>query len=192
MIFESTEKALSKPQNLSKQHKITNFLQLNFLMKKVHAIPHSDIYHFRVGTGVAFGVSLIAAYYFYRRFKQCEFDAAESINRINFSKPFDAGNQFYTPHKSNKTTHSASQFRRIPEREFDVYFRLRKSYMKGHFDHTKEILIPKDKNGNKGYDIITPFYYYNLLSPDPFFTMNVNGKPEAQLKPERAGITVNN
>ena len=40
--------------------------------------------------------------------------------------------------------------------------------MKGHFHHSKEILIPKDKNGYKGYDIITPFYNYNLLSPDLF------------------------
>lgn len=31
----------------------------------------------------------------------------------------------------------------------------------GKFDHTKEIHVPKVKNGVDGYEIYTPFFYYN-------------------------------
>ena len=51
----------------------------------------------------------------------------------------------------------------MPLKEFNALFRMRSSFLNGFFDHNKEILFPEEKNGTKGYRVITPFYYY--ISP---------------------------
>ena len=191
MIFESSEKHLSKAPDMNKNHKYSKLLGLNFLIRKVHAIPTQDIFHFRIGSILTLTFSSFLGLYLYRKNIQQEYETSSSISKMTFDPPFDAGTQFYQTHGRNEPTFHLSMYTRIPEREFDVYYRLHRCYMHGHYDHTKEILIPKKKNGRDGYDIITPFYYYKVLYPDVFFSLNVNGKPEKKLKSERAGIAVN-
>ena len=42
--------------------------------------------------------------------------------------------------------------------DFENEFNFKKVKVRGIFDHTKEIQVEKFKNGEKGVDIITPFY----------------------------------
>jgi hypothetical protein len=191
MIFESSEKFLSRLPNVNKPHKLTNFFGMNWLLKKVHSIPQQDILYFRLGATFVMGISSVLAYYYYRRNIQSEFQTGKGFSRILESKPIDAGNQFYQNFVQNKMTFSGSFYTRIQETEFDVYYSLRKSFLTGYFDHTKEILIPAKKNGQEGYNVITPFYYYYMIRPDTFFTQKVDGKPVSQLTTERAAMVVN-
>jgi hypothetical protein len=191
MIFESSEKILSRPPNVNKPHRLTNFFRMNWLLKKVHSIPHQDILYFRLGTSFVLGITSVLAYYNYRKNIQSEFMTGNGMTRIFESEPIDAGNQFYQNFVQNKMTFSASFYTRIQEFDFDVYYSLRKAFLSGYFDHTKEILIPAKKDGIDGYNVITPFYYYYMIRPDPFFTLKVNGKPETKLTTERAAMAVN-
>ena len=49
---------------------------------------------------------------------------------------------------------------RMPEIEYNVYHRFKPYYILGQLDVTKEILIPKQKDGVDGYDVINPLYCY--------------------------------
>lgn len=42
--------------------------------------------------------------------------------------------------------------------KFESDYSFKKVSVKGIFDHSKEIQVEKIKNGEKGVDIITPFY----------------------------------
>jgi hypothetical protein len=58
-------------------------------------------------------------------------------------------------------------FYRMPKKEFDVFYRLRPTYITGHFDHQLEILFPESKDGVDGYRIITPFYFFLCPAYNP-------------------------
>ena len=53
---------------------------------------------------------------------------------------------------------------RMPDEEYEVYHRFIPYYVIGQIDHSKEILIPKQKRINgqllDGYDVINPLYTY--------------------------------
>lgn len=76
---------------------------------------------------------------------------------------------------------------RMPKEEFNVYHRFKPYYILGQIDYSKEVLIPRKKDGVDGFDVINPIYCYeggkisfgNLLGgQDP-------------VKIERAAIIVN-
>jgi cytochrome oxidase assembly protein ShyY1 len=50
---------------------------------------------------------------------------------------------------------------RMPKMEFDAYYRFIPFYVTGQLDTTKEVLIPRKKNGEDGYDVISPLYCYD-------------------------------
>lgn len=50
---------------------------------------------------------------------------------------------------------------RMPKEEFDVYYRFRSFYVTGQLDTTKEVLIPRKKDGANGYDVLSPLYCYD-------------------------------
>lgn len=50
---------------------------------------------------------------------------------------------------------------RMPRQEFDVYYRFMPFYVTGQLDTTKEVLIPREKDGQAGYDVISPLYCYD-------------------------------
>jgi len=48
----------------------------------------------------------------------------------------------------------------MPDQEFNVYHRFHPYFMLGQIDYSKEILIPKKKDGVHGFDVINPLYCY--------------------------------
>lgn len=54
----------------------------------------------------------------------------------------------------------------MPEKEFDRLYRFRRVDITGNFDHDKEVLIECCKNGQRGYNVYTPFYYYTNTTID--------------------------
>ena len=49
---------------------------------------------------------------------------------------------------------------RMPIEEFNVYHRMKPYFIIGQLDQSKEILIPREKDGQAGYDVINPLYCY--------------------------------
>lgn len=75
-------------------------------------------------------------------------------------------------------------FNRLDRLAFERYFKSIRMQGEGEFDHTKEIHILRTRNGEKGYDIITPFYYYDEIVRDDEFHIidpSINA-PERKLK----------
>ena len=48
----------------------------------------------------------------------------------------------------------------MPEEEYNVYHRFQPYFILGQIDHSKEVLIPKTKEGVDGFDVINPLYCY--------------------------------
>jgi hypothetical protein len=49
---------------------------------------------------------------------------------------------------------------RMPDEEFNAYYRFRPYYVTGQLDTSKEILIPRVKDGADGFDVLSPLYCY--------------------------------
>ena len=54
----------------------------------------------------------------------------------------------------------------MPEKEFNKLYRFRRVEVTGNYDHDKEVLIEGTNNGQKGYNVYTPFYYYENTNID--------------------------
>lgn len=79
----------------------------------------------------------------------------------------------------------------MPEKEFDVLYRMRSAYLQGVFDHNKEILLPCKKNGVDGYNVITPFYYFDQATYDGLnLAVGPDGSPAHKYNVERGGMAV--
>jgi cytochrome oxidase assembly protein ShyY1 len=63
--------------------------------------------------------------------------------------------QDITPLNSGKFPWSKAK---INEEEFENEYSMKKVKVKGIFNHDKEILVTKMRNGEKGVDIVTPFF----------------------------------
>lgn len=48
----------------------------------------------------------------------------------------------------------------MPEQEFEMSYKFKPFYMIGQLDTSKEIHIPRTKDGQKGYDVLSPLYCY--------------------------------
>jgi cytochrome oxidase assembly protein ShyY1 len=59
----------------------------------------------------------------------------------------------------------------LNSKEFDQTYSYVPYEITGFFDHAKEIHVKKNKNGEEGFEIITPFYCYNDSTgqPQPIF-----------------------
>ncbi len=79
----------------------------------------------------------------------------------------------------------------MPQKEFDRLYRFKRVEITGNFDHDKEVLIEGCKNGERGYNIYTPFYYYLNTSMDTNARMvGADGKPVAEQRIAPGGIVV--
>jgi len=76
---------------------------------------------------------------------------------------------------------------RMPDEEYTVYHRFKPYFLLGQLDVSKEILIPREKDGVAGFDVINPLYCYEggKLSFEKAF----NGGDPVSI--ERAAIIVN-
>lgn len=68
--------------------------------------------------------------------------------------------QNITPWKSQWLT-----WYRMPDQEYDAYYKFKPYYVIGQLDYSKEVLIPKDKTidgeTHKGFDVVNPLYCYD-------------------------------
>ena len=81
---------------------------------------------------------------------------------------------------------------RMPEEEWTVYHRFRPYFIVGQMDHSKEVLIPRNKTINgetvKGFDVINPFYCYEGGKISLETGLSLSGDP---VKIDRAALIVN-
>ena len=69
-----------------------------------------------------------------------------------------------------------------------MYHRFRPYYLVGQLDHSKEVLIPREKNGVAGFDVINPVYCYEGGKLSMFDLITLKDDP---IKLDRSAIIVN-
>ena len=116
------------------------------------------------------------AYFQYRDFIRKEFLRSEAHYR--FSMPLTN----CTPWKQMYFT-----WYKMPDEEFMVYHRFKPYHLLGQLDLSKEVLIPRTKDGQDGFDVLNPLYCYEggKLSFKNAFA------GEDPVKIERAAIVLN-
>jgi glutaredoxin-related protein len=82
-------------------------------------------------------------------------------------------------------------FYRMPLKEFNQLYRYRRVSVQGNFDHDKEVLIESYNHGERGYNVYTPFYYYDNTSIN-FNNIMIagNGDEFVEQKLQRGAIVV--
>lgn len=76
----------------------------------------------------------------------------------------------------------------MPDEEWTVYHRFRPYYLVGQLDHSKEVLIPREKDGVAGFDVINPVYCYEGGKLSMFDLVTLKDDP---IKLDRSAIIVN-
>ena len=76
----------------------------------------------------------------------------------------------------------------MPDEEWTVYHRFRPYYLVGQLDHSKEVLIPREKDGVAGFDVINPVYCYEGGKLSMFDLITLKDDP---IKLDRSAIIVN-
>jgi hypothetical protein len=188
-LYHSTDKIIDELPNQNAQKRLNNLLGTNFLMKKIRRLPASEIGHFRVGSFfLAMGLGLLS-YHFYRKYLEQRMVTSHGYYKLTKLDPINAGDQFLQPVKDSgqAETRTNTLYYRMPEKEFNMLYKNRAAFIQGEFDHDKEILISK----GSGYEIITPFYYYNLITPDIYNKQQTaDGQTKDSYNKERAAIAV--
>jgi len=126
-------------------------------------------------TSVVLGAGAIA-YWNYRERIRKDFLRSEAHYR------FSTKMQNVTPYKQLYWT-----WWRMPKEEYNVYHRFKPYYILGQLDYSKEILIPRIKNGVHGFDVINPLYCYE---GGKVSLKNLGSKTDP-VKIERAAIVIN-
>jgi hypothetical protein len=189
MSFLNDDKLHIAPSD--KPKKLSNLLRTNKLLAKVRAVP--EIGHFRIGCASACVVFGLMGYCFYKKQYEQSIVSSQYHYKLIAQYPINVNKQFT---KMNKAIPAPEQFSswfyRIPEKEFNVIYRMKPAYVTGQFDHNKEILFPREKNGVFGYDIITPFYYYyNFFLDQKDGAKDGSGNVVKKYDVERGAIAVN-
>jgi hypothetical protein len=173
-----------------KPKRISNLLKTDKLLSTIRALP--EIGHFRIGCALFCTTFGLLGYYFYRKQYEQSIVASEYHYKLTRRDAVDVNKQFFDVGAIDEPTRSISWLSRVPEKEFNVIYRMKPAIITGQFDHNKEILFPRVKDGRFGYDVITPFYYYLKFHLD-----NNNGVKDSSGKIvlaeeiERAALAVN-
>jgi cytochrome oxidase assembly protein ShyY1 len=75
----------------------------------------------------------------------------------------------------------------MPLEEYNVYHRFKPYFILGQLDHTKEVLIPKKRDGHDGFDVINAVYCYE--GGKTSFRELLNGGDPVKI--DRAALIVN-
>ncbi len=189
--FKHTDKLLQELPDVTKPKKLSNLLYTNSLLRKIRTLGTNEIANFRMG---ALGLSLTfftMGYYFYRQSYRQRMMSSASYYKFTECSAIDVNKQFWYNDISEDTTEQFTYFYRMPKKEFDIKYRMRSAFIKGEFDHEKEILIPaKNEYGMTGYDVFTPFYYYYKKSKSQYLDVLQDGTVTEGKNVERAAIPV--
>jgi hypothetical protein len=180
-LFDHTDREIDKVLDITREKKLSKFLGTNSLLNVIRAMPKPELGNFRVGAAFLTLIFGSMGYYFYKRNYQQKMQSSHGFYRLMNVKPINAGAQFmWLGGEYQETSEQPSYYYRMPKKEFDALYRMKSAYIDGEFDHTKEILLPKKKDGVAGYEVITPFYYYwGEIGVDPKNGVGVtqDGKP---------------
>ena len=143
------------------------------LISKMNAAEKSKV---RDGAFALFFGSSIVTYYSYRKRLSMEFRRSEAHYRLGWRI------ENMTPWKQLYFS-----WWRMPMEEYNVYHRFKPYFILGQLDHTKEILLPKKKNGVDGFEVINPLYCYE--GGRQSFKELINGGDPIAI--ERAALIVN-
>jgi cytochrome oxidase assembly protein ShyY1 len=89
-----------------------------------------------------------------RRAVEKKHEVDQRINRVT-GEPVDI-QSYYNSKNSNKFPWVG-----LNSRELNLQFGWRPIELNGQFDHSRQVLIEKVKDGEEGYDVVTPFYCYS-------------------------------
>lgn len=189
-LFEHTNKVIDTLPSL-KEKKLNKLFGTDFLLQRIRCLSGKEIGNFRTGAmmlGLLFGGM---GYYFYSQYHSQKFVSSHAYYKLINLNPLDAGNQFWFNAREADEVKEMTLYYRMPRKEFNVKYRMRSAFIRGEFDHDKEILVPNKKNGQDGYDVITPFYYYRKLTLEKdYVSLHADGKPFDSLVSDRAAIAV--
>ena len=181
---------IHKLPDLNKEKKLNNFLGTSSLMNKIRQLP--EIGNFRIGCLLFISGFSLGAYYFYRKYYEQKIVVSQYHYKLINERPIIVNNEFYTQVNYEEPQSSYSWFYRIALKEFNIIYRMKSAMVKGQFDHDKEILFPSEKNGKKGFDIITRFYYYlKYVDDNKNNIVDSSGQIKKCQHVERAAIAVN-
>lgn len=188
MSFLNDPKLDTPPQD--KPKRLSNLLRTHKLLSTVRSIP--EIGNFRIGCTLMIATFGLMGYYFYR--KQYEANMLSSLYhyKLTNENALVVNDQFYDIGTEGQPKRTMSWLYRVPIKEYNVLYRMKSALIRGQFDHDKEILFPREKDGVKGYDIITPFYYYlKFVKDNHNMAKDENGNLVAKEDAERAALAVN-
>ena len=127
-------------------------------VNKIRSMP--NIGYFRVGCLAIFGISSVIAYYCYKTNKEFKYLVGESLEKFSSYQPLPLNDMTWSI-GNKENLYLRSIFLNLDRKIFKQYSH-RAAYVTGYFDHNKEIHVSKTRNGERGYDVITPFYYYDI------------------------------
>ena len=78
----------------------------------------------------------------------------------------------------------------MPELEYKAYHQFKPYYVIGQMDHSKEILIPKKKEGIEGFLVFNPLYCYDGGKLKIMELTDTKEAPKG-IEIERAAVIVN-
>ena len=173
-----------------KPKRLSNLLRTNNLLAKIRAIP--EIGDFRIGCAIFCVTFGFMGYYFYRKQYEQKILSSQYHYKLTKLDPINVNMQFSDVGTLDGPKRFTSWLYRVPEKEFNVIYRMKPAVMTGQFDHNKEILFPREINGVNGYDVITPFYYYlNYVLDHKDGAKDANGNIVQKEDVERAALAVN-
>ena len=158
---------------------------------KIFTIWLKNIEHVRYGIGVLLPVS--AFFWYLSKNKAWDTNLVKQtyINTFVNKKEIDVNHEFV--HRFNSEANIFhSLFYRMPIKEFNQLYRYRRASIQGNFDHDKEVLIACTQKGESGYNVYTPFYFYDNTSFDTAHTMVAgDGSQFMEQRLERGAIVIN-
>ncbi len=188
-LFESTNKSIERLPNATSEKWLNKVLGTDFMLKKLRSMTGPEIGNFRAGAVLLAFIFAGTGYHFYRQHKKQTYMKSFYYYRLINSQPLNAGKQFWFNHEGIETN-EMTYYYRMPRKEFDIKYRMRSAYITGQFDHNKEILIPTQRYDRDGYDIYTPFYYYDKLLMGHYLQLHSNGTPFDGFDSKKAAMPV--
>lgn len=139
-----------------RENKLVSLIGENDFVKAVRSMR--NIRNFRTGSLVLMLLSGSLTYYFYRSHYSNLMTVSHAVYRFTKDRTIDLNAQVYIDAFGEVN----NRLKRMTEKQYQNIYNYRLTKVTGYFDHNKEIHIPRTLNGEEGYDIITPFYYYNI------------------------------
>jgi hypothetical protein len=147
--------------NRFKSDKIVRLLGIDNFANYVRNSTH-NIRAFRVGSLILGTTSLLFWYFLQDSRKARMLLESEGINKLMNAVPMDIHKYIQSNSKGGLVNHLSGITDIIYNNKLMFYgFKAT-----GSFDHSREIHVPRVVDGKEGYDIYTPFFYFDYKAND--------------------------